>query len=238
MFRTIYAALYIFVIFIGTYFKLIKIKRLPSTMPEEEKNKIIYKTPHSFGRGMLKATGSKVTVTGLENIPQDRAVLFIGNHQSYFDIPLLMGYLDKPLGFIAKVEMKKIPIVSKWMAEMKGVFMDRSDRRKSLQAIKDGIEILKNGQSLVIFPEGTRSKSDTMDEFKAGSVTLATKSGAPVVPVTITGTHRIFESNNNKIQPSQVTLTVGKPIYMEDVKELSSQELTKLVEDKVRENLK
>lgn len=237
MFRTIYAGLYIFVLFIGTYFRLLKLRRLPSIVSEEEKNKKVYQTPYFFGRGMIKATGSTVKVIGLDNIPKDRAVLFVGNHQSNFDIPLLMGYLEKPHGYIAKAELKKVPIVAQWMTEMKCVFMDRSNRRQSLKAIKEGIETLKNGQSLVVFPEGTRSKSNEIGEFKAGSLTLATKSGAPIVPITISGAHRIMESNNNRIQPAQVTLTIGEPIYMEDVKELSGQELTKLVEEKVKSHL-
>ncbi len=237
MFRTIFAGLYMLLTFIGTYFGLMKVRRLPDTISEQERNEKVYQTPHKFSIGMLKITGSTVKVEGLENIPQDKAVLFVGNHQSYFDIPVLLGYLNKPIGFIAKVETKKIPIAAGWMEQMQSVFMDRGDRRKSLQAIKDGIEILKNGQSLVIFPEGTRSKSDDMAEFKPGSITLATKSGAPIIPVSISGTHRIYESNNNRIQPSQVTLVVGKPIYPEDVKDLNSQELTKIVEERVREKL-
>jgi 1-acyl-sn-glycerol-3-phosphate acyltransferase len=237
MLRTIYAACYIFVILIGTYFKLLTLKFLPSNISEQERDKKVYKVPYSFGRGMIRATGSTVHVTGLNNIPKDRAVLFVGNHQSNFDIPLLMGYLNKPHGYIAKVELQKVPIVAKWMKEMKCVFIDRKDRRKSLEAIKKGIEILKNGHSLVVFPEGTRSKSDTMGTFKAGSLTLATKSLAPIVPISISGSHRIMESNNNKVQATDIYLNISEPIYIEDVAELSGSELTKLVEAKVNKNL-
>lgn len=237
MLRTIYAIFYIMIVCIGTYLKLLKLKKLPNTISEKEKDEKIYVTPHWFGAGVIKATGSNVTVIGRENIPTDQAVLFVGNHQSNFDIPLLMGELGVPHGYIAKVELGKIPIVSSWMKEMKCVFMDREDRRQSLQSIKSGIEILKNGHSMVVFPEGTRSKSDEMTEFKAGSLTLATKSGVPIVPITIDGSHKIFESNNNKVTPSQVRLIISKPIYMEDVKELSGSELTTLVEKIVRENL-
>ena len=74
------------------------------------------------------------------------------------DIPVLLGYLNKPIGFVSKAEIKKFPVVPTWMELMNCVFMDRSDRRQSLKAIKDGIELLKNGHSIVIFPEGTRSK--------------------------------------------------------------------------------
>lgn len=237
MLRTIYGYSYIVVVVVVTYLKLLKIKKLPDTMSEQEKNKKIYEVPHWFGAGMIKTTGSKVTVIGRENIPTDRAVLFVGNHQSNFDIPLLMGELGIPHGYIAKVELENIPVISQWMKAMRCVFMDREDRRQSLQSIKNGIEILKNGQSLVVFPEGTRSKGQGMTEFKAGSLTLATKSGVPIVPITIDGSYKIYESNNNKVTPANVTLTISKPIYMEDVAELSGSELTILVESKVRENL-
>lgn len=238
MLRTIYSASYIFTIVVVTYLKLFKLRRLPDTMTEQEKDEAIYKTPHWFGAGVIKSTGTKVTVIGRENIPTDQAVLFVGNHQSNFDIPLLMGELGVPHGYIAKVELGKVPVISAWMKEMKCVFMDREDRRQSLQSIKTGIETLKNGHSMVVFPEGTRSKSDEMTEFKAGSLTLATKSGVPIVPITIDGSHRMFESSNNRVTPSNVRLVISKPIYMEDVKELSGSELTALVEGKVRENLK
>lgn len=237
MLRTIYAASYILVIFIGTYLKLFKLRKLPDSMSEREKNEAIYKTPHWFGAGVIKATGTKVTVIGRENIPKDQAVLFVGNHQSNFDIPLLMGELGVPHGYIAKSELGSVPVVSAWMKEMKCVFMNRDDRRQSLQAIKDGIEILKNGHSLVVFPEGTRSKCDKMSEFKAGSLTLATKSGVPIIPITIDGSHSMFESNNNRVAASQVRLIISEPIYMNDVSELNGSELTALVEGIVKNNL-
>jgi 1-acyl-sn-glycerol-3-phosphate acyltransferase len=237
MFRTIYAALYIVALTVGTYPRLLKMKKLPKDMPGIEKDKLVHQTPHSFGRGMIKATGSTVTVEGLENIPQDRAVLFVANHQSNFDIPLLMGYLEKPFGFISKVEVKKLPIVREWMVEMNSIFMDRSDRRQSLKAIKDGIESLKNGHSLLIFPEGTRSKGDAMEEFKTGSFHLAVKSGVPIVPVTISGTHRMYESNGNRVKPVQVKLIISEPLFMEDMTDLDIKDVAKLAEERVASKL-
>jgi 1-acyl-sn-glycerol-3-phosphate acyltransferase len=237
MFRTIYAALYIVALTLGTYPRLRKMKKLPKDMPAIEKDKLVHKTPNSFGQGMLKATGSTVTVEGLENIPQDRSVLFVANHQSNFDIPLLMGYLPKPFGFISKVEVKKLPIVREWMVEMNSIFMDRSNRRQSLQAIKDGIQTLKDGHSLLIFPEGTRSKGDKMEEFKTGSFHLAVKSGVPIVPITISGTHRIYESNGNRVTPAQVKLIISEPLFMEDMKDLDIKDVAKLAEERVASKL-
>jgi 1-acyl-sn-glycerol-3-phosphate acyltransferase len=212
MIRTIYAAIRIIwgVIYVGL--KLPKVKRLPNTLSVNERDKYIHQVPDYFGKMMIGVTGSKVEVKGLENIPKDQAVLFVSNHQSNFDIPLLMGYLNKPMGFISKVELSKIPIVRQWMENMNCVFMDREDRRQSLQAIKDGIAKLQNGHSLVIFPEGTRSKGDKMGEFKSGSFHLALKSGVPIVPLRINGTYNILESNGNRIKPANISLEAFSPV--------------------------
>ncbi|MBP0724087.1 1-acyl-sn-glycerol-3-phosphate acyltransferase [Bacillus sp. RG28] len=212
MIRTIYAAIRIIwgVIYVGL--KLPKVKRLPNTLSVNERDKFIHQVPDYFGKMMIGVTGSKVEVIGLENIPKDQAVLFVSNHQSNFDIPLLMGYLNKPMGFISKVELSKIPIVRQWMENMNCVFMDREDRRQSLLAIKDGITKLQNGHSLVIFPEGTRSKGDKMGEFKSGSFHLALKSGVPIVPLRINGTYNILESNGNRIKPANISLEAFPPV--------------------------
>ncbi|MBO9129346.1 lysophospholipid acyltransferase family protein [Bacillus sp. 165] len=231
MFRTIYAAFKIILLVLGTYAPLQKIKKLPASMSPQEKDMLIHKTPDSFGKGMMKAAGAKVEVEGIEHIPTDRAVLFVSNHQSNFDIPLLMGYLQKPIGFIAKAELQKLPLVAEWMTFMNSIFMNRSDRRQSLQAIKDGIELLKNGHSLVIFPEGTRSKTKQMAEFKTGSFHLAVKSGVPIVPVTINGTYNLLEANGNRIKPAHVKLTVSPPIYEEQYKEMELKDLAKYTQD-------
>ncbi|MFD3450073.1 lysophospholipid acyltransferase family protein [Microbacteriaceae bacterium 4G12] len=233
MIRTIYGALYIVFLVLATVPRLLKLKKMAPTLAPEEKDRLVHKTPDWFGKGMLRVSGSKIEVKGLGNIPQDRAVLVVSNHQSNFDIPLLMGYLNKPIGFISKAEVKKLPIVRTWMEMMNCVFMDRSNRRQSLQAIKDGITLLKQGHSLVIFPEGTRGKNGEIGEFKTGSFHLAVKSGVPILPVTISGTHNIFESNGNRIKSAEVTLTVSEPIYEEQYKDMDIKELAQHVQDVV-----
>lgn len=234
MFRTVYAATRIVAGVIEAQLKLSKYKKVPTDLPALERDRIIHQFPDYFGKMMIGVTGSTVTVEGLDNIPKDQSVLFVSNHQSNFDIPLLMGYLQKPIGFIAKAEIKKLPIVPNWMEIMNCVFMDRSDRRQSLNAIKVGIEKLKNGHSLVIFPEGTRSKNNQIGEFKSGSFHLATKSGVPIIPVRIEGTYNILEANNNKIKPANVTLKVFPPVYldqlgMNDPKEIAAY-IKKIIE--------
>lgn len=145
---------------------------------------------------MIELMGNKkstVTVFGKENIPQDSAVVFIANHQGYLDIPVLLGYSNKQMGFIAKAEILKVPILSGWMKLMQCVFLKRNSPKQSIEAMAKGVETVKQGYSLVIFPEGHRSKGGPVQKFKPGSFKLAFRSEAPIVPVTIDGTWHLFE---------------------------------------------
>lgn len=169
-------------------------------------------------RFIIWETGSKVTVNGLENIPKDQAVLYVGNHRSYFDI--LVGYSSVTglTGFVAKKEMEKIPLLSTWMYRIHCLFLDRENMREGLKTILEGIEKVKSGISIWIFPEGTRN-SDSYDmlPFHEGSMKIADKSGCPVIPVAISGTAEIFEQHHPMIRPSRVTITFGQPIYLKDL---------------------
>ncbi len=192
-----------------------KIHLLDKNNDKKQKENYIYKIVSKWSRFILKRAGAKVTVIGKENIPKDKTVLFVSNHQSNFDIPLLLGYIDVPKGFIAKKELENWPFISTWMKYIHCIFMDRSNIRKSAEAIVDSINLLKNNYSMVIFPEGTRSKGEPIAEFKAGSFKPALKSKCPIVPVTINGTYKLLEANNNKIKSADIELVIHKPIYVD-----------------------
>lgn len=219
-----------FIFFIRFFFSLLstipmlwKVKRLEKKGQLTERDTYIHRVSTKWMKDNVTFTGSTVTVNGLENLPKEGPVVYISNHQGNFDIPLLMGYIDRPKGFISKIEIKKIPIINKWMELIHCVFMDRSSLKGSAGAIIEGIKILKQGHSLVIFPEGTRSKGDKMGEFKSASFKLATKSGVPIVPITIDGSYHLMEEKG--IRKGHVTLTIHPPI---PTKELSKEELTEL----------
>lgn len=175
---------------------ILRIKYLIKKNRIEESEALIYKCTNLWANSLLKVAGVKVNVHGVENIPKDKTVLFVGNHQGNFDIPIYITQIPKVIGFISKIEVEKIPVVRTWMNFLHCVFMDRSNLRKSGEAIIKGIKNLKAGNSIVIFPEGTRSKSGPMKEFKAGSFKLATKSKCPIVPVTMDGSFKIMEHGN------------------------------------------
>lgn len=175
-------------------------------------------------RFILNIAGVTVTVKGIENIPKDGAALYVGNHRSYFDI--LVGYTTVPgqIGFVAKKEMESIPLLSDWMANVNCLFLNRKDLKEGLKTILQGIDNIRRGVSVWIFPEGTRNKNEELLDlmpFKEGSLKIAEKSGCPVIPVAIFGTAEIFEKHLPRITPAHVTIEFGAPFL---IKELSPEE--------------
>ena len=159
-------------------------------------------------------SGTKLVIIGKENIPTDQAVLFVGNHRSYFDI--ILSYLAIPdmTGFISKKEMNKIPILRKWMKAIGCLFLDRDDIRQGMQMILDAITKIKSGISIFIFPEGTRNKSDDdFLPFRGGSLKIAEKSGCPIIPVSINGSDDVFEKHFPKIIKATVVIEFAPAIY-------------------------
>jgi 1-acyl-sn-glycerol-3-phosphate acyltransferase len=176
-----------------------------------ERDAIVVPRVLDWGKFVVGLSGAEVTVTGEENIPTDTSVVFIGNHQGNFDIPLMLGYVNKPKAFISKIEVLKVPLLSDWMKLMQCTFLDRKDMRQSIRAMAEAVETVKRGYSLVIFPEGTRSKGGPVGEFKAGSFKLAFKAGVPIVPVTIDGSWRLFEETG-KVKGGKVNITIHPPV--------------------------
>lgn len=166
-----------------------------------------------FFRTELKISGCKVEVRGEENIPRDTQVLFVGNHRSYFDILVYHEAIKMPAGFIAKSEMKKIPLLPLYMYDIGCLFLDRDNIRQGLKTINTGAEYMKMGHSMVLFPEGTRNQTDKLLPFKEGGYKMAEKSKSPIVPVAISGSDLLLESAPKKhIRGHKVIIEFGKPI--------------------------
>ncbi|WP_418792145.1 lysophospholipid acyltransferase family protein [Phosphitispora sp. TUW77] len=204
---------------------------------ESAQHKCGHYVAYYWGRAILFAAGVKVETEGIDNVPAEGAVVFVSNHQSNFDIFVLHGCINKPKCFLAKAELAKIPIVHSWMKKMKCVFIDRGNLKQSIKAIQKCIEVLKEGQSMVVFPEGTRSKGPVMGEFKKGSLRVAEKSGVPVIPVAISGTYRIMEANNNRIRPSAVKVKFAPPIVYEMLSKEEQRDIHIVIRDIIAHNL-
>ena len=183
-------------------------------------------------RVILFICGTKVTVIGEENVPKDQAVLYIGNHRSYFDILLTSVRAPRPTGYVAKIEMLRYPLLRNWMRNIRCTFLDRKDVKKGMKTILDNIALLKNGISVCVFPEGTRNKtSASLLEFHDGSLKMAEKSGCPIVPMAINNSGAIFEDHLPKIVKSHVVIEYCDPIYMEDLSKEEKRFIGKQVAD-------
>lgn len=192
-------------------------------------------------RFILKVTGADITIIGHENVPKDQAVLYIGNHRSFFDILLTYVHCPDLTGYVAKKEMAPIPLLSIWMRYLHCLFLDRKDIKEGMKTILTAIEKVKNGISICIFPEGTRNKGDDELEllpFHEGSFKIATKSGCPIIPMAISNSAEIFENHFPKIKPCKVVVEYGKPIYPEQLSKEDKKRLGAYTQGIILEMLK
>ena len=186
---------------------------------------------------IMFAAGTKLTVIGEENVPKDRAVLYVGNHRSYFDVVMTYARCPRLTGYIAKVEMLRYPLLRDWMKALYCLFLDRDDIKAGLKTILQGIEYIKNGISICIFPEGTRNHSDTMMPFKEGSLKMAEKTGCPIIPMAITNSAEIFENHIPFVRRCHVILEYGEPIMPGELSKEEKKFLGAYTQQKIQEML-
>lgn len=237
MLRTLIWFIYFFLYQIALIPRLQKANRLAAENRSNELDDLIRDTAPNWALSLLKLAGSRVTLKNSENIPHDVPVVFVSNHQSNFDIPLIMAYIGRPVGFIAKDSMEKFPFINKWMSYIHCVYIKRGSPREAAAAINKGIANLKAGHSMVIFPEGTRSPDGALLEFKAGALKLATKANVPIVPVVISGSIAMMQKGSWIIRPADVTLTVCKPVMPEDYESTETNSLSEQIKNTIQEHL-
>ena len=185
---------------------------------------------------ILWVAGTKITVIGEENVPKDTPVLYIGNHRSYFDILLTYSRCPIRTGYVAKKEMEKIPCLSHWMRFINCLFLDRKNIKAGLATMNEGTKLLKDGFSIAIFPEGTRSQDEDPHEFKEGSLRPALKAGVPVIPMAISGTADILENNRRfQVKPTTVHITFGQPIYPDQLERAEKKHLGATIREEIIE---
>jgi 1-acyl-sn-glycerol-3-phosphate acyltransferase len=204
----------------------------------EKERDFILKSTTTWGNHLVKIYDIDLSVTGKENLPEKGPVVFVANHQGYADIPITCATFDKfQFGYVAKDSLTKVPFYGKWIKNIRSVFIKRNDSRESLMAISEGISFIEKGFSLMIFPEGTRSKGGPVKEFKKGSLRLATKPGVPVIPVTINGTHRVFEDNGYIKNGASVKIKIHPAIETKGMSKAEANNLSEEVEKIVRSGL-
>ncbi|MDF2594379.1 MAG: 1-acyl-sn-glycerol-3-phosphate acyltransferase [Clostridia bacterium] len=202
-----------------------------------ESRRYIYALAQKLARSMLKAGNVTVEVQGMENLPKKGPVLYVANHKSIFDIVVLVSLINDPCIYIGKKEVAKMPIVGKWFDALGCIYIDREDIRQSLTAIISGINELKDGQSVVIFPEGTRTSSKEIKDFKEGSFKLATKTKVPIVPIALQDTYKIFEEKKG-VKKAKVYVNIGEVIYQEQLGQEEKKKLPQYVQSIIETLLK
>ncbi len=187
---------------------------------------------------LLRGGWAGINVYQKEKFPKQRKDLcIVSNHQAYADILVLQETLPCPAGYIAKESLSRIPIVNTWMRALNCFFLKRNNMRSGIEAIRYGAKMIRSGFAMIIFPEGTRSRKSEMNEFKKGSLKLASESKGLLVPVTIEGTYKLLEQYG-KIRRCNVSVMYHDPIDCANLTKEEERELPMRVENIIREGQK
>ena len=165
-----------------------------------------------WAKAILWVCGINIKVKGLEHMQARTPRIYMSNHQSYFDIFALLAHIPSDFKFIMKQELMNIPLLGFAMRRAGYIGLERADPRKAIRSMKEAAEKVKNGASLVVFPEGTRSIDGSLQTFKKGGFNLALKSGVEIVPVAIINSCHIVPKGSLKINKGSIDINFGKPI--------------------------
>jgi len=186
-----------------------------------------------WGRSCLWLAGLKLKVTGSENLTGDGPAIYVSNHQSNFDIPLLYAGLPIQFRWMAKQELFNIPLFGLAMKSSGYIPIDRSNRKEAMRSLTAAARRIRAGVSVIIFPEGTRSADGTLQPFKKGALLLAAKAGVPIVPMAIHGSHQVQPKGSLRINPTPLQLTIMSPIATDGLKMSHIDQLTDQVHDQI-----
>ncbi len=185
----------------------------------------MHKLVRYWGKLICLAGGITVRLEGAENLSSGQPYIFAANHQSQYDILALQGYLPVDFRWLAKKELFKVPVWGPAMKLAGYIPIDRSHGRQAMKSLTEAAQRIADGTSVIIFPEGTRSTDGTLQPFKAGGMVLAIKSGVPLVPVAINGTHEILPKGSLLVTPGKVLIRIGQPIETKDYRSSQKHEL-------------
>jgi 1-acyl-sn-glycerol-3-phosphate acyltransferase len=188
-----------------------------------------------WARSILFASRIQVTVKGTSHIDPSKSYIYMSNHQSNFDIPVLLAFLKVQFRWLAKAELFKIPLFGYAMKRAGYISIDRSNRRAAFASLKRAADSIRNGVSIIIFPEGTRSLDGNIRSFKKGGFALAVDSGVPIVPVILHGTRFIMPKERLQIKPGNVLLEITEPIDTANYTRKTKDDLLEKVRNRICE---
>jgi len=192
---------------------------------------------HFWGRSCLFLAGLKIDVNGTENIPFGTPAIYVSNHQSNFDIPIIYSGLPVTFNWLAKKELFQVPLFGHAMKRSGCIPIDRSNRRTTMLSIIAAAQQIKDGASVIIFPEGTRSPDGRLQEFKKGALLIAAKAQVPVVPIAIHGSYQVLPKDRWRIEPGKLKLDILPPIPTADLKTSDIDNLTEKIHDMIATSL-
>ena len=181
----------------------------PLISPGENK---VHKIASLWARMLLWLTSTRVNVIGRENVLMNRPQIFMANHQSDFDILIVLAHIPGQFRWIAKKELFKIPVFGKAMRNAGYIEIDRQNHEKALKSLDEAAEKIREGKSVVTFPEGTRSLDGKIRPFKQGMFHLAIRSGVPIVPISIIGASEIMPKRTLKVRPGRIAMVIDRPV--------------------------
>ncbi|KAF2957963.1 acyl-phosphate glycerol 3-phosphate acyltransferase [Thermotoga sp. Ku-13t] len=201
---------------------------------KQKARRFVLKQVKLFGKNTFRFMFCRVIALGLENYKPGTRYIVTPNHQSLMDIPLILGYID-PMPMVAKKELAWVPGVSWYIRYMRGIFLDRKNPSEGARVIREMMDLLRKGESFLIFPEGTRSEDGSVREFKTAAFKIAKKLGVKVLPVSIWGTMFLVPKKSLVLNPGTVLMKVHEPVDPAQFKD--EVELAKAVEDTVRKGV-
>jgi 1-acyl-sn-glycerol-3-phosphate acyltransferase len=182
------------------------------TFPFDRNGNIVHHFARWWANMQLLVSGVRVKVKGLEHLGKKTPYIYMCNHQGSYDIFVLLSCLPVQFRWIAKKELFAIPILGWAMGAANYISIDRSGKRKALESIERAAGKIKGGVSVVIFPEGTRSRDGSIQPFKRGGFTLALKSGVPIIPITINGSRDVMPRHSMRVHPGEIRITIDRAI--------------------------
>lgn len=197
-----------------------------------------------WSRGIFRQRKCTVVVEGSEHLPRDRAFVAMVNHQSRYDILLLLGYLERPVGFVAKKELFQIPVVSFWLRQFHSIPIDRKDTKGGAAALKEhGRKLKEEGRGIIIFPEGTRTRHPDREiqEFRQGSLRMASDHNIPVVPISLDGTRFLERIEYYRRTPASsrvLRIKIAPPVNPEAKNGLERRQLMESLRETIVSNWK
>ena len=201
-----------------------------------DKDKTSYRLCKIWGRSWCFLFLLPVKTEGLEKLDKKQSYVFLANHQGYFDIFLIYGYLEHNFKWMMKEYLRKIPFIGK-ACEMSGQIYVGDSRTAIAKAVSQSRETLQGGMSMMIFPEGTRTYDGIIGEFKRGAFMLSNEIGLPVVPLTINGSFKVFNRKAWSVSQGRLTLTVHDPICPEYYQKKNTKVFMQEVWDTINESL-